>query len=143
MKNYFLYSAIVLGMSFNLQAQNLKADEIKVSDQDAVVLYRYVAGAGVPVVEDTVNEILHAEVMMCSIYFNAGVGPKKVRCLLPREQVNIENDNAFEVAEILKKYGMPSDHQFGYETVQAGLDCTKDLSGEQFPICYLSPRTMQ
>lgn len=133
----FLFSSIVS------QAESNPIDRYLVSDQEAILLFRYVAGAGVPVLQDTQNEILHAEVMMCSIYFNAGVGPKQIRCLLPNEQVTIDRDNAAEITEILKKYNMPSDHKFGYETVQAGLDCTKDVSGDKFPICYLSARTMQ
>lgn len=145
MRKYLLSFAAVLSLGYSVQsqAQISNSDGVRVTDQEAVLLFRYVAGAGVQVTEDTKNEFLHAEVMMCSIYFNAGVGPKRVRCMLPHEQVKIENDNAAEVTDILKNYNMPSDHKFGYETVQAGLDCTKDLSGDQYPVCYLSARTMQ
>jgi len=140
MKKYFLLviSSLLLG-STSFAAESA----VRVTDQEAVLLFRYVAGAGVPLTEDTKNEILHSEVMMCSIYFDAGVGPKRVRCLLPHEEVRVENDNAAEVTAILKTYHMPVDHDFGYETVQAGLDCTKDLSGNEYPICFLTPRTLQ
>ncbi len=143
MKKFFLSFLLVLGFSLNLFALGQASDSIRVTDQEAVLLFRYVAGAGVTLVEDTKNEILHAEVMMCSIYFNAGLGPKRVRCMLPHEQVKFENDNAAEVTNIMKKYNMPSDHKFGYETVQGGLDCTKDLLGELYPVCYLTARTLQ
>ncbi len=86
MKKYILSFVFVFGIHFNLHAVNLKADAVRVSDQEAVLLFRYVEGAGVPLLEDTQNQILHAEVMMCSIYFNSGIGPQRARCMLPHEQ---------------------------------------------------------
>lgn len=141
MKKYLVAFFCVLTLSSFVFA-TAQIEGVRVTDQEAVLLFRYVAGAGVPLVEDTKNEILHAKVMMCSIYFNAGIGPKRVRCLLPHEQVRVENENAVEVTDILKAYNMPSDHKFGYETVQAGLDCTRDLSGSEYPICFLTPRIL-
>lgn len=137
MKNIF---NLVLSIFILFATSMAVADEVRVKDADAVLLYRYAEGAGVQVVEDTHYKILHSDILLCSIYLNVPQAPKKARCLLPSEQVRIENDNAVEVTDILKKYEMPTDNQFGYETVRAGLDCLLSLTGDQYPVCYLSAK---
>jgi hypothetical protein len=135
MKTLFLFTL----MSFAIANAEPAPMTVKVTDAEAVLLFRYVAGAGVPLREDTKNQILHVDVMMCSIYFN--MPPiRRGRCLLPAEQVRVENENAVEVTNILQTYKMPVNFQLGYETRQAGLDCTYDIAGNEYPQCYLTPK---
>ena len=65
------------------------------------------------------------------------------RCILPTEQVRFDKDNAVIVTDIMKKYAMPSNFKFGYETVEGGLDCTNALSGKEYPKCWLTPKTLE
>ena len=118
-------------------------EPVQVSDQDAVFLFRYVGGpfdGNLP--EDLENQILHSDLMMCSILFKMG-NKITARCLLPAEQIKFEKDNATEVTQIMKKYGMPSHFKFGYETVEGGLDCTNALSGKEYPKCFLTAKSLE
>ena len=118
------------------------ADAVQVEESDAIYLFRFVGGAFTSLPEDTENQILHSELMMCSLLFNMG-NKKTARCMLPNEQVKFDKENAVLVADIMKKYKMPTHFKFGYETVEGGLDCISALSGKEYPKCWLTPKTLE
>ena len=144
MKNYTLiFAALFLTLTSISRAQTTPVPApIQVEEQDAIFLFRYVGGAFTSLPEDLENQILHSELMMCSLLFKMG-NKKTARCLLPSEQVKFDKDNAAQVFEIMKKYGMPSHFKFGYETLEGGLDCSNALSGKDFPKCFLTPKTLE
>lgn len=139
MKNILV--TVLFLLSISTFAQNT-SEPIQVEQQDAIFLFRYVGGAFTNLPEDLENQILHSELMMCSILFQMG-NKFSARCMLPHEQVKFDKDNAFQVTQIMKKYGMPSHFKFGYETFEGGLDCTNPLSGVEYPKCFLTPKTLE
>lgn len=112
------------------------AESVQVKDDEAALLFQHLESSGLRIVEDTQTQFLHVEVMMCSTYYSGGPGPQFARCLLPNEQVRVENEKAIAVIEILKRYNMPTDQKF----TQAGLDCTRSLLGAKASACFLTPR---
>lgn len=136
MKNLIISLFIFLS-SVVSQAQSAS---VQVGGEDASVLFQAMANAGLRVIEDTQNRILHADVMMCSLYLKMGSAPQFARCLLPNEQVIVDKENAVVVATLLKKYEMPSSNQMGYEKIQAGLDCVFPLAGVEHPACVLTAK---
>lgn len=138
-----LVATLTLIFSLSSLAQPKPApNPIQVEEKDALYLFRFVGGNFTNLPEDLNNQILHSELMMCSLLFKMG-NRKSVRCMLPTEQVKFDKDNAAIVFDIMKKYNMPSNFRFGYETVEGGLDCTNALSGNEYPKCWLTPKTLE
>lgn len=146
MKKFFitiLTAALTLSLTQSTSAQSTPAPQpIQVEETDAIYLFRFVGGNFKNLPEDLENQILHSELMMCSLLFSRG-HKKMARCILPTEQVRFDKDNAVIVTDIMKKYAMPSNFKFGYETVEGGLDCTNALSGKEYPKCWLTPKTLE
>lgn len=146
MKKLFIQLFVVafsLIVSFVAFAQNSPpAEAIQVEEMDAIYLFRFVGGVFTSLPEDSQNQILHSDLMMCSLFFKMG-NKKMARCMLPSEQIRFDKENAVLVFDIMKKYGMPTNFKFGYETVEGALDCTNALSGKEYPKCWLTPKTLE